>query len=249
MLLARLLALHSFLTLANIWVFPYTTTEWTKELLSFLKRNFVLVFASGKQISYPLLEESLFTSCKLTIFQTVFVQTLTKLRDILFGEMEKKNKGMHLIAWDNLCCLKNSDRKAKLINQSMLMKVGWGLINRKDSLWVHTLRRKYGCREDVIPRVTCWNQNSNLWRGVCKIWEKVLEGVTWKIGNGSKANFWKDCWYKKRVYLKDVVKNPLSDSDSSKTFSDFMFPNGDWDVSQLMQYLPETLCREIIVYI
>lgn len=64
-------------------------------------------------------------------------------------KISREDKGIHLIAWDKICKPKNNSsvgiKKAKYMNQSLLMKVGWGLINKRDSLWVRTLRIKYGC--------------------------------------------------------------------------------------------------------
>lgn len=104
-----------------------------------------------------------------------------------------KWKGTHLIAWDKLCRPQNEGglgiRKAKLMNQSLLMKVGWGLIRKKDSLWARILRRKYECGHDVIPKVSLKNNNSNLWLGVCKVWDRIVKNTKGKIGNGKKVNF------------------------------------------------------------
>lgn len=124
-------------------------------------------------------------------------------------------------------------RIAKLMNQALLMKVGWGLISKKESLWTRILRNKYGCGDDVIPKVTRRNQNSNLWLGICKVWKKVEEGTSWRVGNGSRINFWNDCWSKPGIYLKDVATTSLDESEINKTVSAFFLPNGEWDVEVL----------------
>lgn len=99
-------------------------------------------------------------------------------RDFIWG-FSDEGKGSHLIAWDRICRPKNEGglgiRKARLMNYSLLMKIGWGLINKKDSLWACTLRSKYGSGMDGIPKIGRRNNNSNLWLGICKIWEKVKQ--------------------------------------------------------------------------
>lgn len=91
---------------------------------------------------------------------------------ILFAE-ENLEQIKAMQAWDDLCKPKNVGglglRKAKFMNQSLLVKVGWGLINKRDSLWTRTLRSKYGCGEDIIPIVRRRKLNSNLWSDICKI--------------------------------------------------------------------------------
>lgn len=42
-------------------------------------------------------------------------------------------------------------RRAKLMNKAMLMKLGWGPVEKRDGLWVHVLRTKYG--SDIVPIV------------------------------------------------------------------------------------------------
>lgn len=96
-------------------------------------------------------------------------------RDFIWG-FTNEGKGTHLVAWDKLCRPKNEGgialQKAKVMNQSLLIKVGWGLINRKDSLWARTLKGKYGCGFDVFPKIICTSCKSNLWSGIGKVWKE-----------------------------------------------------------------------------
>lgn len=124
-------------------------------------------------------------------------------------------------------------RKAKHMNQSLLLKVGWGLIKNKDSLWARILRNKYGCGGDIIPKVSRKNHNSNLWLGVCKTLNKVMENTSWKLGNGRTIRFWDDCWVKPRFRLKEWTPGSLDESEINKTVSDFFLPNGDWNMEEL----------------
>lgn len=137
-------------------------------------------------------------------------------------------------------------RKTKFMNQALLMKVGWGLINQKDTLWARTLRNKYGCGDGTIPRVTRKNNSSNLWQGICKVWKNVERGSSWKLGNGCSINFWKDSWSKKDFYLRDVATGPLDDSDLNKHVSDYLLPNGDWNLAKLRLLLPQDICEWIV---
>lgn len=93
-------------------------------------------------------------------------------RDFLWGSKEE-SKRTHLIAWEKLCypkfCRGAGIKKAKTMNQSLLLKAGWGLIKNKDTLWARTLRGKYNCGSDVIPKIARRKSNSNLWLGICKI--------------------------------------------------------------------------------
>lgn len=170
-------------------------------------------------------------------------------RDFIWGS-GKKEKGTHLIAWEDLCKPKDIGsvglRKFIHINQALLMKVGWGLINKKYSLWACTIRHKYGCGDDVIPSVKRKNQNSNLWLGICKTWKNVLEGSCWRIGNGQKAKFWKDCCCRKGWCLRDVAIKPLEEIEINRMVSDFFLPNGDWNREELKYSLSEEILEWIV---
>lgn len=169
-------------------------------------------------------------------------------RDFIWGYSDE-GKGTHLIAWDKLCRPKNEGgvglRKAKFMNHSHLMKVGQGLISRKDSLWARTLKSKYGYKMNVFSKVSYRNNNSNLWLGVCKVWNRVLENTKWRILNGKKANFWNDCWCRPSLFQRDAVVKPQNTSDLMETINDFVLPNGEWNREKLRMLLPENICNDI----
>lgn len=56
-------------------------------------------------------------------------------RDFILGYSDE-GKGSHLIGWDKLCKPRNEGgvglRNARTMNYFLLMKVGWGLISRRD---------------------------------------------------------------------------------------------------------------------
>lgn len=96
-----------------------------------------------------------------------------------------------------------------------------------------------------IGRINCI---SNLWSSVCKVWNKVMASTTWKLGNGKKAYFWKDCWFKQGECLRDVTDKSLTVSELEETVSEFMLPNGDWNREKLQSCLLEDICREVLNY-
>lgn len=120
------------------------------------------------------------------------------------------------------------------------------MISKRDSLWARTLRNKYGCGIDVIPKIGQRNCNSNLWLGFCRVWDKVLKSTSWKIGNGNEVSFWNDCWYKQGVYLKDTVNRPLSATELEEKVSEFLLSNGEWNMVKLCRFLLEEMCKDIL---
>lgn len=53
------------------------------------------------------------------------------------------------------------------------MKLGWGLMTKKDALWKTVVRSKYGCGFNIIPRIKRSTNKSNLWKGIQSNWKNV----------------------------------------------------------------------------
>lgn len=78
-------------------------------------------------------------------------------------------------------------RSLETFNQALFMKLGWGLINKPDALWVKVLRKKYRCGEETITVMKKNAKSSAIWRGIHNTWNYTLKGVTWILGNGKKT--------------------------------------------------------------
>lgn len=48
------------------------------------------------------------------------------------------------------------------------------------------------------------------------------------------------------MYLKDRVNRPLTGTELEENVSDFMLPNGDWNMGKLLSLLPEDIFSEIL---
>ena len=79
-------------------------------------------------------------------------------RSFLWGSTTTRQKH-HLVSWSNICQPKSVGglglRLAQAVNSAFLSKLGWGLIHKRDELWVQVLRSKYKCGTDLIPQVQC----------------------------------------------------------------------------------------------
>ena len=74
------------------------------------------------------------------------------------------------------------------------MKLGWRFMTNPEALWVRILKSKYVksnlIGNNLMVRLGC----SNIWRGLCSVWELVQKGVSWNVGDGHYIRFWKDNW-------------------------------------------------------
>ena len=96
------------------------------------------------------------------------------------------------------------------INEVLLMKIGWNIIVSPTSRWIKVVCSKYSVENDNLPIEVPIKYGSYVWRTVGTVWQKVLQGIRWQVGDGSKIRFWKDCWVMQNVILKDYAVMPVS---------------------------------------
>ena len=84
-----------------------------------------------------------------------------------------------------------------------------------------------------------------MWRAVGTVWEKVLNGIRWQVGDGSKIRFWKDCWVMQNVILKDYVVMPVPSNMLDNSFREYVDSNGQWNWVAFSNYLPHSLALAI----
>ena len=129
-------------------------------------------------------------------FPLLTCQEIDKIvRDFVWSSTEN-GRHMHLVRWDEVCKAKCQGglrlRKAEDVNKILLMKLGWRFLSNPSALWVRLLKAKYSCKDGspnhLQPRLGC----SNTWRGLCSIWDLVMQGTSWQIGDGKSVRFWKD---------------------------------------------------------
>jgi hypothetical protein len=72
------------------------------------------------------------------------------------------------------------------------MKLAWGVFQNSERLWVRVLRSKYVKDQELISSPQAKQRDSVLWKGICKVWPSITQGVNWALGCGSKVLFWKD---------------------------------------------------------
>ncbi|XP_016168765.1 uncharacterized protein LOC107611342 [Arachis ipaensis] len=150
-------------------------------------------------------------------------------RNFLWGNTEQTKK-IHLLSWKRVCEPKSCGglgiRHASQMNQAFMMKAGWGLIERKEALWARILRSKYGSGTNIMPKVERRRNSSNLWKGICSVWENVQQNCIWRVGDGFQIRFWEHCWI------------PSVGSLSATT--------NQWNVRKLQEMLPEDIVKRIV---
>lgn len=166
--------------------FASRLSDWKKQTLSLARR---VTLTKAVLSSIPV--HSMSTIC-------LPISTFEKLdslsRSFVWGS------GQHLVAWDKIYRPKTEGglgiRVSRHMNKALIAKVGWRLLQDKESLWAKVMRSKYvvGDINDSSWMVVGTNVSST-WRSVAMgIREVVLEGFNWVIGNGREIRFWTDMW-------------------------------------------------------
>lgn len=157
---------------------------------------------------------------------------------------------MSMVSWDSICQPKmEGDVGLKTlfrINEDLLMKIGWNIIVYLTSLHIKILCSKYGVENDNLPTELPIKYGSHVWRAIGTVWQKVLNGVHWQVGDGSKIRFWKDCWVMQNVILKDYALILVPSNMLDNSIVDFIDNNGQWSWPAFNNYLPHRLVLTIV---
>ncbi|XP_059068593.1 uncharacterized protein LOC131859082 [Cryptomeria japonica] len=114
------------------------------------------------------------------------------------GAQEKKK--FPLINWDTTCLIKLEGgaglRKMDFHNQALGAKLAWKMYSQPHKTWCKIMVAKYLDSTEAERIFTVANsiKGSPIWKHIWESGSILIEHLTWKIGNGGKAKFWRDSW-------------------------------------------------------
>lgn len=188
------------------------------------------------------------------VMQTAWlpVETFNSLdqscHSFVWGE-DANTRKVHLLPWRSLCDKKVEGglglHMARDLNKSYMMKAGWELCTKHNSLWVQVVRHKYRCGDAMIPMIKELNSASKIWRGVCKNWDKVIGNLVWRVGTGDHVNFWNDPWVNTLGPLQDLAISAIPTHLLPFRVNQVVWPSGGWNLGIVANLLPDFVCRKI----
>ena len=108
------------------------------------------------------------------------------IRDFFWGDKENHRK-VHWSAWENLTKPRGKgglgSRDIHLLNQALLARQAWRLIQNPDSLCARVLKTRYFPHGNMLDTVFAANP-SPVWKGVEFGLELLKKGIISRIGNG-----------------------------------------------------------------
>ena len=112
-------------------------------------------------------------------------------------DSDPDQRKMSWISWTTMTRAKQDGglgfRDIQCVNDALLGKLSWRLINNLDELLARILRGKY-CKYSPILEVQAASNCSNSWRSILIGRDLVKEHLGWAIGNGESVKISSDAW-------------------------------------------------------
>ncbi|BFG41163.1 hypothetical protein CerSpe_274360 [Prunus speciosa] len=119
-------------------------------------------------------------------------------RNFLWGHTTDQAK-VHLVNWDTACKPKFAGglgiKNSAWMNQALLAKTSWRLLQREQGLWAQVFNAKYLRHCDILAAKDLqFQSSSNVWRGILYGAQVLSAGIKWRVGSGDDILFWTDRW-------------------------------------------------------
>jgi hypothetical protein len=120
----------------------------------------------------------------------------------------------------------------RLFNQALLASKAWRLIEFLESLCSKLLKAKYFPNGFLVDTVFTGN-GSSTWHAIEHGLQLLKQGVIWRVGNGASIRAWHDpCIPGRPDYRPSSARGRCR----YKWVSDFIQPDGTWNVERLQLY-------------
>ncbi|XP_026452057.1 uncharacterized protein LOC113352456 [Papaver somniferum] len=115
-----------------------------------------------------------------------------------FGGIKKQGeRGVFTKKWNHVSVPKDLGglyiRQSAILNQALLAKLAWRMIEEPDTPWVVLLSHKYFNGQNPITYALSRN-GSWAWKGICDGIDIIKQFYCWQVGGGSNISIWKDNW-------------------------------------------------------
>ncbi|KAG8485814.1 hypothetical protein CXB51_019151 [Gossypium anomalum] len=146
----------------------------------------------------------------------------------------KTSKGIHWSRWELLCKPKDVGgmgfKNLFLFSKAFLAKQVWRILSHLNCLLAKFLKARYHPYSDILS-VKIGSYPLFTWRSICNARELIVNGILWRVGNGTRINIWNDPWLPGRENNRISVQR--------------IMPN--WTtVNQLIEYETNTWNNELV---
>ncbi|KAM0908155.1 hypothetical protein ACQ4PT_015643 [Festuca glaucescens] len=167
------------------------------------------------------------------------------IRDFWWGSEKGKRKA-HWMSWDSMLRPKDQVgmgfKDMRLFNQALLAKQAWRLLQNPDTLCAQILKAKY-FPQGLLTDTAFPGNASPTWRALEYGLELLKLGAIWRIGNGASVRVWRQPWIPRESYLLPITRQGRC---RLRWVSDFLNPDGTWNMQLLMRWFLPIDIREIV---
>ncbi|GKV14725.1 hypothetical protein SLEP1_g25551 [Rubroshorea leprosula] len=132
---------------------------------------------------------------------------------------------------------------AWLAEEALIAKLGWQLLTGQNRPWCQALSQKY-LRRATFMTCPVNSSSSATWRSILKCRNVLRLGARWRVGSGSSIDFWHDLWIGPQKLI-DTVVSTLPPELTVLPVSHFITVDKQWDLSQLVDFLPTNILHSI----
>ncbi|KAL5772199.1 hypothetical protein ACOSQ2_012123 [Xanthoceras sorbifolium] len=169
-------------------------------------------------------------------------------RTFLWGHMSDR-RTVHLVDWATVCSPKSLGglgiKSMKLMNQSLLAKAGWRLLQGEKGTWSRLISCRYLNHMSLMHAKEQKNgQCSHIWKGI-KFGAKLLfDGTVWRVGDGKTVRFCTDVWMGDCGPLVSHAIIAVNETMLRELVQDYV-KNASWDMEKLALVLPWSIIHQI----
>ncbi|XVF36663.1 hypothetical protein REPUB_Repub19eG0076600 [Reevesia pubescens] len=179
-----------------------------------------------------------------------YLMQTTSLPDFVTSEIDKLmrtflwggttgNKKMHMISWEKVCLPKEQGglglRNTKTINQAFLAKLGWLILQDKESLWIEVMKKKYLKQKDFLS-VEAKSSDSYTWKSILKGRNLVKQGIGKNVNNGLSTKFWLEEWLPCGMLINKATRI-ISEDEAEMNVADYFETNRGWNIERISEAL------------
>lgn len=211
---------------------------WKKNTLSFAGRRVFVQSTTSTIANYAMQTQLLPVAVTSSIDRNN--------RSFLWGDTELRLRP-HLVKWERICQSRDRGglniREARLVNLSLLAKLGWRVASGDNPLWCAALKSKY-LRNASFWDVPQRQNSSGVWNSILASRDIVRRGTRWRIGSNSLLNFWTDAWLPEGP-LASCMQEQVPEASRHLRIVDFLHEEGTWNLQTLNEHLPHHLVEVV----
>lgn len=163
-------------------------SNWKNQSLSTANREILI-----KAVLQAIL---VYTMSLYQLLKSLCVETTSLIAKFWWG-FDEQNHKIHWLNWKKMGAAKMCGglgcRDLEHCNRAMLAKQVWTLLTRPHSLIAMIMKENHFKLEDIL-KVRTKSDSLFMWQSIIGARELVLQGLRWRVGNGTRIKLWQDKW-------------------------------------------------------